>query len=109
MKSGQLRHRVTFRRKSAEADVYGVIGNFEDMFTAWGNVRIATGKERVQNGSVEGIIHATIRIRDSATARTLLSSDQAVARGQKWNLEQPTPVDDDGAFWDLKCTSGGPQ
>ncbi len=106
----RLRHRVTFNRQTQVDDGYGnVTGEFEPLFTVWGNVREMPGKERVEAGSVEGIITCTIRIRDSAQARTITAADQAEARGKVWNLETPTFVNDNGAFLDIKGTSGGAQ
>lgn len=106
----RLRHRVTFKRQSQDSDGYGnVSGEFEPLFTVWGNVRETPGKERVEAGSVEGIVTCTIRIRDSAQARTITAADQAEARGKVWNLEAPTFVSDRGTFIDIKGTSGGAQ
>jgi SPP1 family predicted phage head-tail adaptor len=105
--AGRLRHRVTFNRQATEADEYGnVTGAFEPLFTVWGNVRETTGKERVEAGSVENVRTATIRIRGSAQARGLTEADQAVARGETWNIRGIAEADDKGAMLDLLVEAG---
>lgn len=111
MKSGRLRHRVQFLRQNPEADDgYGnVVTEFEPLFTVWGNVRETTGKERVDAGSVEAIRTATIRVRKSAQTMGLTGADQAVARGETWNLSGPSNVGESDAYLDILATAGGAQ
>ena len=107
----RLRHRVTFNRQSDETDAYGnVKGEFEALLTVWGNVRETTGKERVAAGSVEGVRTATIRVRKKVVKHlNLTGADQAVARGETWNLSEPSNVADNDAYLDILATAGGPQ
>lgn len=108
--AGRLQHRVEFKRQSDETDAYGnVNGGFEPLFTVWGNVRETTGKERVSAGSVENNRTATIRIRNSAQASGLTEADQAVARGETWNIRGIAHADDKGAMLDLLVEAGGAQ
>lgn len=110
MRAGQLRHRVAFNRQAIDPDEYGnVSGEFEPLFTVWGNVRETTGKERVVAGSVENNRTATIRIRGSAQARGLTEADQAVARGETWNIRGIANADDKGAMLDILVEAGGAQ
>lgn len=114
----RLRHRVQFNRQGPlldgtgdpTADRYGnTLEGFSTLFTVWGNVRETTGKERVDAGSVEGIRTATIRVRKSAQTSGLTGADQAVARGEVWNLSAPSNVGDNDAYLDILATAGGPQ
>jgi len=108
--AGRLNHRVQFNRQSVEPDEYGnVTGEFEPFLTVWGNVRDTTGKERVAAGSVENNRTATIRIRSSIQARGLTEADQAVARGETWNIRGIAFADDKGAMLDLLVEAGGAQ
>jgi SPP1 family predicted phage head-tail adaptor len=108
--AGKLRHNVTFNSQRADTDEYGnVTGAFAFLFTTRGNVRETTGKERVAAGSVENNRTATIRIRGSAQARGLTEADQAVARGEVWNIRGIANADDKGTMLDLLVESGGAQ
>ncbi|MFU1606591.1 phage head closure protein [Sulfitobacter pontiacus] len=110
MRAGKLRHLVAFNRQAETPDAYGnVTGTFEPLFTVWGNVRETTGKERVAAGSVENARTATIRIRSSVQARGLTEADQAVARGETWNIRGIANADDQGAMLDLLVETGGGQ
>ncbi|KZY05266.1 MULTISPECIES: phage head closure protein [unclassified Sulfitobacter] len=105
--AGRLRHRVTFNRQGEEIDDYGnVVGEFAPLFTVWGNVRETTGKERVEAGAVENVRTATIRIRTSPQANGLTEADQAVARGETWNIRGIAHADDKGAMLDILVESG---
>lgn len=109
--AGKLRHRVTFNRQDVDAtDEYGnPMDEFALLFTVWGNVRETTGKERVAAGSVENVRTATIRIRNSTQASGLTEADQAVARGETWNIRGIAHADDKGAMLDLLVEAGGAQ
>lgn len=106
----RLRHRVQFNRQSDEADRFGnVSGEFEPFLTVWGNVFETTGKERVAAGSVENNRTATIRIRNSTQASGITEADQAVARGETWNIRGIAHADDTGKMLDLLVEAGGAQ
>jgi len=110
MNIGRMRHRVAFNRKKLVDDGFGnVTGDFEPLFTVWGNVRETTGKERVAAGSVENTRTATIRIRSSTQSRGLTEADQAVARGETWNIRGIAFADDKGTMLDLLVEAGGEQ
>ncbi|HDZ80728.1 MAG TPA: head-tail adaptor protein [Roseobacter sp.] len=110
MRAGRLRHRVAFNRQATVPDGYGnVTGEFAPLFTVWGNVRETTGKERVAAGSVENTRTATIRIRASSQSNGLTEADQAVARGETWNIRGIAQADDKGAMLDLLVEAGGAQ
>tara|TARA_R110002049_G_scaffold18947_1_gene71796 strand:- start:1308 stop:1640 length:333 start_codon:yes stop_codon:yes gene_type:complete len=107
VRAGQLRHRVTFNRQSEDTDEYGnVKGAFEMLFTVWGNVRETTGKERVEAGSIENNRTATIRVRKSTQTAGLTEADQAVARGETWNIRGIANVGISDAMLDLLCEAG---
>ncbi|MGC1497292.1 MAG: phage head closure protein [Sulfitobacter sp.] len=107
----RLRHRVQFNRQGPEADDgYGnVVAEFEPLFSVWGNLRETTGKERVDAGTVEGVRTATIRVRKNAATMGLTGADQAIARGETWNLADPSNVADNDAYLDILATAGGAQ
>lgn len=110
MNIGRMRHRVAFNRKKLVDDGFGnVTGDFEPLFTVWGNVRETTGKERVAAGSVENTRTATIRIRSSTQSRGLTEANQAVARGETWNIRGIAFADDKGTMLDLLVEAGGAQ
>ena len=106
-----MRHRVTFNRQGDNiTDEYGnPVTAFTPIFTVWGNVRETMGKERVAAGSVENTRTATIRIRSSTQSRGLTEADQAVARGETWNIRGIAFADDKGTMLDLLVESGGEQ
>lgn len=106
--AGPLRHKITFNRQAEDGtDEYGnPMKAFALLFSTRGNVRETTGKERVRAGSVENTRTATIRIRSSAQARGLTEADQAVARGETWNILGIANADDKGAMLDLLVEAG---
>lgn len=96
-----------FNRKSVAPDGYGNDeGEFEPLFAVWGSVRETTGKERVAAGSVENVRTATIRIRRSAQTSGLTEADQAIARGETWNIRGIAHADEKGAMLDLLVEAG---
>lgn len=108
--AGKLRHRVTFNRQTMIDDGYGnVTGEYEPLFTVWGNVRETTGKERVEAASVENNRTATIRVRKSTQTAGLTEADQAVARGETWNIRGIANVGISDAMLDLLVEAGGAQ
>lgn len=109
MGAGNFRHQITFKRQGEEGDDYGnPNGDFAALFTVWGNVRETPGKERVASGSVENNRTATIRIRNNLPT-PITEADQAVARGETWNILGIAHADDKGAMLDLLVETGGPQ
>lgn len=107
MRAGKLRHRVQFLRQPFEGDGHGnVEGEFAPLFTVWGNVRETTGKERVAAGAVENVRTATIRIRVSSEVRGLTEADQAIARGETWNIRGIANADDKDEMLDLLVEAG---
>jgi SPP1 family predicted phage head-tail adaptor len=110
MGAGSFRHQITFKRQGEGGDAYGnVKGEFEKLFTVWGNVRETTGRERVRAGSVENVRTATIRIYDTQQVSGITASDQVVARGETWNILGIAHADDVGAMLDLLVEAGGSQ
>jgi SPP1 family predicted phage head-tail adaptor len=110
MGAGALRHQVKFRRRGSQVDDLGnPVGEFEDLFVVWGNVREAMGKERVAGGSIENQRTATIRIRKSPQTSVITEADQAVARGEEWNILGIANVGYDDAMLDLLVQAGGAQ
>lgn len=108
--AGRFRHRVTFNRQTQIDDGYGnVTGEFAPLFTVWGNVRETTGKERVAAGAVENNRTATIRVRKSTQTAGLTEADQAVARGETWNIRGIANVGIDDAMLDILVEAGGAQ
>ena len=114
----RLRHRVTFNRQEIEYDDYGnpvtdeygnAVKAFAPLFTVWGNVRETTGKERVEAASVENNRTATIRVRKSSQTAGLTEADQAVARGETWNIRGIANVGISDAMLDLLVEAGGAQ
>ena len=101
--AGRLRHRVTFNRQTMIDDGYGnVTGEFEPLFTV-------CGKERVESASVENNRTATIRVRKSTQTAGLTEADQAVARGETWNIRGIANVGISDAMLDLLVEAGGAQ
>ncbi|MEH6522574.1 phage head closure protein [Sulfitobacter sp.] len=110
MGAGALRHQVKFRRRGSQVDDLGnPVGQFEDLFTVWGNVRETTGKERVAAGSVENLRTATIRIRKSPQTSGITEADQAVTRNEEWNILGIANVGHDDAMLDMLVQAGGAQ
>lgn len=108
--AGRLRHRVTFNRQTQVDDGYGnVTGEFAPLFTVWGNVRETTGKERVAAGAVENNRTATIRVRKSSQTTGLTEADQAVSRGETWNIRGIANVGIDDAMLDILVEAGAAQ
>jgi len=110
VKAGRLRHRVAFNRRTDIEDGYGnVVGEFKPLFTVWGNVRETVGKERIAGGSVENLRTATIRVRRSSQSTLLTEGDQAIARGEAWNIIGIANADDEGVMLDILAQAGGAQ
>ena len=72
-------------------------------------MRERTGKERVEAASVENNRTATIRVRKSTQTAGLTEADQAVARGETWNIRGIANVGISDAMLDLLVEAGGAQ
>lgn len=110
IKSGRLKHRATFRRRSNDGDGYGnVDGDFSDFLSVWSNLRETPGKERLAAGAVESVRTGTLRIWATQTSRAITEADQVVVRGETWNIRGIANADDRGDMLDLVLETGGVQ
>lgn len=83
-RAGELRERVTFRRKSEETDEYGTVSEtLSDIATVWAHVRPMSGRERTQAQQLEANANylVVVRNRDELT-----EADVVVWRGDTMNI-----------------------
>lgn len=108
MRGGGLRDRVTVERQASGTDDYGnPMQAWSTLGTYWGDVRIATGKERIASGAVEATALATIRLRNSTEARAILASDRMVTRDHTWNITtEPVVMGRRREFIEFTCETG---
>lgn len=113
-RAGRYRDRVALERKAAPdgasadengLDRYGnpVSTEWSEVFTLWGNLREATGKERLAAGRLEAPATATLRVRRSENALLITAEDRVRARGHVWAITA-APIDPDGRRQDLEFT-----
>lgn len=107
MSAGKLRDRVAFERPNDTPDDYGNVSTgWTNVTTIWGDVREASGKEKVENGAVQSLRMATVRVRKTTTTSGLTEADRAVFRGQTWNIRSIAQIGRKGSMLDLLCEAG---
>ena len=108
IKAGNLRDRITIQRREHTADGFGneQTGNPVDIGTIWADVLERLGGEKLASGAVMETRMATIRIRHSAFALSIVPSDIVVARGDVWNIRSIAAVGRKNELIELLCEFG---
>lgn len=80
--------RCRFQRRRVEPDIYGNVndGQWVDMFTVFGDLRLGSGREVEQGGRSDGVVAATLKVRDSRATRGVTAADRVVIEGQEFAI-----------------------
>lgn len=108
MAGSYYRDRITVQRQAEGTDDYGNTKTAWELLTElWANVRPVPGKERIASGAVQATAMATIRVRNSATARGVTAGDRVVCRGETWNIRsEPIVMGDRREMIEFTCETG---
>ena len=85
--------RVVFQRRDTTSDAYGQVtaGNWTTLATVWAHLTERPGREGVEAGRLESSALGTLRIRDSATARTITAADRVTINGVAYAIRDVRP------------------
>lgn len=106
--AGRLRHRVTFLRRVVTDDGYGnQIGPLVALFTVWGELMQARGREVVEAGRLGEVAGGVLTVRRSAAIMGLTPGDTVRCDGQDWNIRSgPIPLLKDRGFVEFALERG---
>ena len=107
-RAGNFRARVRIERQGSAGtlDAYGnpSAAAWETLGHFWGDLREATGKERLAAGRLEAPADARLRLRDLPETRAITPADRVVdGRGRVWKITGG-PVDPDGRRRQIEFT-----
>jgi head-tail adaptor len=111
--AGQLRDRITFRRRGTAVDGYGnkQTGPWENVFTVASRVTASPGRETVTASRLEGINPVDVWVRYSSQTKTIKTEWQAVDARDPSRvfaiLGITDPEEYRGQFRLMFCTLGG--
>ena len=81
-RAGLFRDRVTFQRMASTTDVYGnTTGDWSDHATRYVHLIERLGKEDTEQGALQDVAVATMRVRADAIVNAITTADRVLARG----------------------------
>lgn len=88
VRAGQMRHRCLFERRDTTPDDYGNVtaGGWVAIDAVWGQLIEAKGRESIEAGRMESAVGAVLRVRSSATMRTITAADRVTIRGEVYAI-----------------------
>ena len=102
-----FRDRVTFQRMSSTADVYGnVTGDWFDHASRYAHFIARLGKEDIEQGALQDVAVATMRVRADAITAAITTADRVFARGIYWAITSIMQVSSRGDLLEMKLEKG---
>jgi SPP1 family predicted phage head-tail adaptor len=91
--AGGMDRRCLFERRDTTSDAYGNVsaGGWVRLAEVWGSLSEKPGREAVNAGRLESAAMATLRIRDSATARGFDAADRVTIDGRAYAIREIRP------------------
>jgi head-tail adaptor len=107
-RAGRLRERVTIERLTSGAiDAYGnTYSGWSAVLTRWGDIIERLGKEAVEQGALQDVVTATLRLRRDADTKQITTADRVVARGATWAIRSIVQTDAKGALIEILIERG---
>lgn len=94
MASGPMRRRCAFKQKTRTSNgAGGFTFTWPTLTTVWGQLKPIRGTEREDNGRIEANVEAELKVRSSATLRTVNEDDQVTISGEDYNIRAITNPD----------------
>ena len=99
MRAGELRHRITIRKRGGGKDAFGqpLPNDWVDVASVWANIRHLNGSESIRAGAITSIVNASIRIRHR---KDVTAAMRAVYAGENYEIQAVLPGGD-GVHVDL--------
>lgn len=106
--AGRLRNRVSFLRRSLADDGYGnQTGALVALFTVWGELMEARGREALEAGRLGEVAGAVLIVRKSTAIVGILATDTVQCEGRSWNIRSgPIPLIRDRGFVEFALERG---
>lgn len=108
-RAGTFRDTATFQRKVESYDDDGSqVGDWEELFTIYADLREAPGREAFAAGVQEGIVNGTLRVRDEPGVTGVTAADRVLVRGRTWNIRSlPAAIDRKASVYEFRVETGG--
>lgn len=107
-RAGRLRERVTIERLTAGAvDAYGnTYTGWSAVLTRWADIIERLGKEAVEQGALQDVVTATVRLRRDPDTKLITTADRMVARGATWAIRSVIQPDAKGELIEVLIERG---
>ena len=105
--AGLFRDRVTFQRMASTTDVYGnTTGDWSDHATRYAHLIERLGQEDIEQGALQDVAVATMRVRADAITKAITTADRVVSRGIYWAITSIMQVSSKGDLLEMRLEKG---
>ena len=106
-RAGLFRDRVTFQRMASTTDVYGnTTGDWSDHATRYAHLIERLGQEDIEQGALQDVAVATMRVRADAITKAITTADRVVSRGIYWAIISIMQVSSKGDLLEMRLEKG---
>ena len=106
-RAGLFRDRVTFQRMASTTDVYGnTTGDWSDHATRYAHLIERLGQEDIEQGALQDVAVATMRVRADAITKAITTADRVVSRGIYWTITSIMQVSSKGDLLEMRLEKG---
>ena len=106
-RAGLFRDRVTFQRMASTTDDYGnTTGTFSNHATRYAHFNERLGQKDVEQGALDDVAVATMRVRSDAVMDAITTADRVVARGTNWSILSIMQVSSKGDLLEMRLEKG---
>jgi len=106
-RAGLFRDRVTFQRMASTTDVYGnTTGDWSDHATRYAHLIERLGQEDIEQGALQDVAVATMRVRADAITKAIKTADRVVSRGIYWAITSIMQVSSKGDLLEMRLEKG---
>ena len=106
-RAGLFRDRVTFQRMASTTDVYGnTTGDWSDHATRYAHLIERLGQEDIEQGALQDVAVATMRVRADAITKAITTADRVVSRGNYWAITSIMQVSSKGYLLEMRLEKG---
>ena len=106
-RAGLFRDRVTFQRMASTTDVYGnTTGDWSDHATRYAHLIERLGQEDIEQGALQDVAVATMRVRADAITKAITTADRIVSRGIYWVITSIMQVSSKGDLLEMRLEKG---
>ena len=106
-RAGLFRDRVTFQRMASTTDVYGnTTGDWSEHATRYAHLIERLGQEDIEQGALQDVAVATMRVRADAITKAITTADRVVSRGIYWAITSIMQVSSKGDLLEMRLEKG---